>query len=87
MENVQTDEARSVLPSNFPLPTSHFAPGGVRELLALAFPLILSAGFLTVQLCLDRIFLTWTGNDGAAASMPAVMLFATTFGLFQHTLL
>ena len=50
--------------------TSH-RPGGVRELLTLALPLIVSAGFLTIQLCLDRIFLTWTGNDEAAASMPA----------------
>jgi MATE family multidrug resistance protein len=87
MENAQTVEGEPATTSDFRLPTSHFAPGGVRELLALAFPLILSAGFLTVQLCLDRIFLTWTGNDGAAASMPAVMLFSTTFGLFQHTLL
>jgi MATE family multidrug resistance protein len=61
--------------------------GGVRELIALAAPLILSAGFLTVQLCLDRIFLTWTGTDEAAASMPAVMLFSTLFGLLQHTLM
>ena len=57
----------------------------LRELLAIALPLVLSAGFLTVQLCLDRIFLTWTGNDEAAASMPAVMLFSTLFGILQHT--
>lgn len=71
-------------------PAPHSAltvPGGSRELLAVAGPLILSAGFLTVQLCLDRIFLTWNGNDEAAASMPAVMLFSTLFGLLQYTLL
>jgi MATE family multidrug resistance protein len=48
---------------------------------------VLSAGFLTVQLSLDRIFLTWNGNDEAAASMPAVMLFSTLFGLLNHTLM
>jgi MATE family multidrug resistance protein len=62
------------------------SPGGSRELLALAGPLVLSAGFLTVQICLDRIFLTWNGNDEAAASMPAVMLFSTLFGVLQYTL-
>jgi multidrug resistance protein, MATE family len=61
-------------------------PSPVRELLAVAIPLVLSAGFLTVQLCLDRIFLTWTGNDEAAASMPAVMLFSTLFGVLNHTI-
>lgn len=60
-------------------------PGGVRELLTIAGPLILSAGFLTIQLCLDRIVLTWNGNDEAAASMPAVMLFSTLFGVLQYT--
>jgi MATE family multidrug resistance protein len=61
--------------------------GGVRELATLSLPLVLSAGFLTIQLCLDRIFVTWNGNDGAAASMPAVMLFSTLYGLLQHTLM
>lgn len=61
-------------------------PGGARELLALTIPLVLSAGFLTVQLFLDRVFLTWLGNDTSAASMPAVMLFSTLFGVMQHTI-
>ncbi len=69
------------------VPTTELQPGGVRELVALAAPLVLSAGFLTVQLSFDRIFLTWNGNDEAAASMPAVMLFSTLFGLLQYTLL
>jgi multidrug resistance protein, MATE family len=62
-------------------------PGGIRELIALSLPLIISSGFLTAQLCLDRVLLTWTGTDEAAASMPAVMLFATLFGLLNHTVL
>ncbi|MCU0703397.1 MAG: MATE family efflux transporter [Fimbriiglobus sp.] len=80
------------MPNDDPLPAnspevghSHPVPGGFRELLQLAVPLVLSAGFLTLQLSLDRIFLTWNGNDEAAASMSAVMLFSTLFGLLQHT--
>ncbi len=69
-------------PNHSALPVPHSA---LKELLAIALPLVLSAGFLTVQLCLDRIFLTWNGNDEAAASMPAVMLFSTLFGILQHT--
>ncbi len=69
-------------PNHSALPIPHSA---LKELLAIALPLVLSAGFLTVQLCLDRIFLTWTGNNEAAASMPAVMLFSTLFGVLQHT--
>ncbi len=53
--------------------------------MALSLPLVLSAGFLTVQLFLDRVFLTWKSNDNSAASMPAVMLFSTLFGVLQHT--
>jgi MATE family multidrug resistance protein len=60
-------------------------PSALRELVVLAAPLVLSAGFLTVQLSLDRIFLTWNGNAEAAASMPAVLLFSTLFGILQHT--
>lgn len=75
------DVAQGGSPGSNPTPT----PGGVRELVALAAPLVLSAGFLTVQLSLDRIFLTWNGNAEAAASMPAVMLFSTLFGVLQHT--
>ena len=39
-------------------------PGGSRELLALAVPLVLSNGFLTAQITLDRILL---GNFDTAA--------------------
>ncbi len=69
------------------LETPRYSPGGVRELFALAGPLILSAGFLTFQLCLDRIFLTWNGTDESAASMPAVMVFSTLFGFLNYTIL
>ena len=88
MRNEETETATtSALDSAPPVPRSALVtPGGTRELVALAAPLVLSAGFLTAQLFLDRVFLTWTGNDASAASMPAVMLFSTLFGVFQHTL-
>ena len=63
----------------------HPAPASLRELLALAVPLIISQSVMTVQLSLDRILLTWNGNESVAAAMPAVMLFATVLGLFGQT--
>ena len=60
-------------------------PGGSRELLALAVPLILSNGFLTVQITLDRLMLSWYGPEEVAASFPAAMLFWLPLALFQGT--
>src|SRR4051794_29286656 len=60
-------------------------PGGGRELLALAWPLILSNSIWTAQITTDRIFLGQSATDDLAASLPAVMLFWTLISLFQHT--
>ncbi len=60
-------------------------PGGSRELLALAVPLVLSNGFLTAQITLDRLMLSWYGPSEVAASFPAAMLFWLPFALFQGT--
>ncbi len=62
-------------------------PGGSRELLALAVPLVLSNGFLTAQITLDRLMLSWYGPSEVAASFPAAMLFWLPFALFQGTAL
>ncbi|MGL6073477.1 MAG: MATE family efflux transporter [Fimbriiglobus sp.] len=59
------------------------ATGGSRELLALAIPLILSNGFMTMQITLDRLMLSWYGAAEVAAAFPAAMLFWLPFGLFQ----
>jgi MATE family multidrug resistance protein len=59
--------------------------GGERELLQLALPLILSNGFLTLQVTLDRIMLSRLDSDAVGAVMPAVMLFWTAFALIQNT--
>src|SRR5258708_10165237 len=60
-------------------------PGGGRELLALAWPLIVSNGLWTAQITLDRVFLGQHASADLAASLPAVMLFWTLISLFQHT--
>jgi MATE family multidrug resistance protein len=60
-------------------------PGGSRELLVLAAPLILSQGFMTVQVFLDAVLLAWHDPLEMAASFPAVMWFWLPFGLLQVT--
>ena len=55
------------------------------ELLALAWPLILSNSFWTIQFFLDAIFLTWYDTNAAGAVMMAGILFWTFFILLQTT--
>ncbi len=59
--------------------------GGSRELLTLAFPLIVSQSFMTVQVFVDTILLAWHDPREMAASFPAVMWFWLMFGLLQVT--
>jgi len=58
-------------------------PGGSRELLKLAAPLVLSQSFMTIQIAVDRVLLSRHNPDEVAASFPAVMLFWLPFGLLQ----
>jgi MATE family multidrug resistance protein len=51
----------------------------------MAWPLIVSNGFMTLQVTIDRIFLSRHSSDEVAAAMPAVMLFWTVFALPQNT--
>src|SRR5689334_15272339 len=60
-------------------------PGGSRELLTLALPLVVSQSFMTVQVFLDTILLSWHDPREMAASFPAVMWFWLPFGLLQVT--
>jgi MATE family multidrug resistance protein len=60
-------------------------PGGSRELLTLALPLVVSQGFMTVQVFLDTILLARHDPREMAASFPAVMWFWLPFGLLQVT--
>jgi MATE family, multidrug efflux pump len=60
-------------------------PGGMRELLALAWPLVVSNSFWTLQIALDRILLSRHSSAEVAAAMPAAILFWTPFNLIFHT--
>ncbi len=64
---------------------SEAAAGGSRELLKLALPLILSQGFMTVQVFVDTVLLSWHDPQEMAASFPAVMWYWQFFGLLQVT--
>src|SRR5262249_38074705 len=61
----------------------HPEPGGSRELIKLALPLVLSQSFMTIQIAVDRVLLSRHNPDEVAASFPAVMLFWLPFGLLQ----
>ena len=53
--------------------------GGGRELLRLAWPLILSNSCLTLQMAIDRIFLSQRlDQDAVGAAMASIMLFWLT---------
>jgi MATE family multidrug resistance protein len=60
-------------------------PGGGRELLALAWPLVVSNSFFTLQIALDRALLSRHASETVGAAMPAVLLFWTPFALVQFT--
>jgi MATE family multidrug resistance protein len=59
--------------------------GGSGELLALALPLVVSQSFMTVQVFLDTILLSWHDQREMAASFPAIMWYWLPFGLLQVT--
>jgi MATE family multidrug resistance protein len=54
-------------------------------LLSLAAPLIVSQSFMTVQVFVDTVLLSWHDPREMAASFPAVMWFWLPFGLLQVT--
>jgi MATE family multidrug resistance protein len=56
--------------------------GGYREVLKIAFPLILSTGSWSLQHFVDRMFLTWHSPQAIAASMPSGMANWTLVSLF-----
>jgi len=60
-------------------------PGGYRQLLAIALPLILSTGAWSVQHFVDRMFLSWYSPEAIAASMPAGILCFALISLFMGT--
>ena len=59
--------------------------GGYREVLNLAFPLLLSTGSITIQHFIDRMFLTWHSPEAIAAATPAGMISFTLMSIFIGT--
>lgn len=68
-----------------PAPGPVAVPGGKMELFKLALPLILSQSFMTVQVFIDTILLSWHNPDEMGATVPAVMWFWLFFGVLQVT--
>jgi MATE family multidrug resistance protein len=58
---------------------------GYREVLALAGPLVLSTGSLSIQHFVDRMFLAWHSPEAMAATLPAGILSFTFVGFFMGT--
>lgn len=48
-------------------------PCGGREVLSLALPLVISTGFWSLMLFIDRMFLTWYSQEAMSAALPAAM--------------
>ncbi len=61
------------------------ADGTTRELLRLAWPLILSSSFLTLQIVLDRVLLSRSSSAAVGAGMSAALLFWVFLSLLQNT--
>lgn len=59
--------------------------GGYREVLKIAFPLILSTGSWSLQHFIDRVFLTWYSPEAIAAAMPASLANWTLVSLLMGT--
>jgi MATE family multidrug resistance protein len=55
--------------------------GGGREVLALAYPLILSQMSFTIQVFVDRLFLTWYSPEAVAGAVTALFTVWTVIGL------
>ena len=76
-----------------PAPAVALAPGpqnliqAGRELLKLSLPFIVSSSCTTLQIFIDRIFVSGVNSDAVAAAMPPVLYFWTPLALLQFTVL
>jgi len=60
-------------------------PGGGREVLRIAYPLILGEMSFTVQTFVNRLFLTWYSPEAVGAAVTALFATLTLIGLFAVT--
>jgi MATE family multidrug resistance protein len=61
------------------------AAGSTRELLAVAIPLMLSAGSLSIMNVIDRFLLTWHSSEALAAALPAGVMHWTLMSIALGT--
>jgi MATE family multidrug resistance protein len=60
-------------------------PGGGRDVLVLAYPLILSQMSFTVQVFVDRLFLTWYSREAVAGAVMGLIATWSVIGIFLGT--
>jgi multidrug resistance protein, MATE family len=60
-------------------------PGGVREVLSIGLPLILSQMSYTLQAFVDRVFLTWYSPEAVAGAVTAGFMVWSIVGIFIGT--
>jgi multidrug resistance protein, MATE family len=60
-------------------------PGGGREVLTLAYPLILAHMSFTVQTFVDRLFLTWYSAEAVAGAVTGLFTTLAVMALFSGT--
>jgi MATE family multidrug resistance protein len=63
----------------------HQDEGGWKEVLKIAFPLILSTSAMTLQMFVDRVFLMWYDRDAMSAAMLGGILSFVFFSFFLGT--
>ena len=63
-----------------------YGPGGCAEILNISLPLILSTSAHTLQMFIDRMFLTWYNLDAMSAAMPAGIVSFTFVSFFMGTI-
>ncbi len=80
-----TGPSATVEPLSSTEPTISNLAGGSKELLKLALPLIVSQSFMTVQVFVDTILLSWHDPREMGATLPAVMWYWQFFALLQVT--
>jgi MATE family multidrug resistance protein len=83
MSQDRTDAEDSGLEGNAAAETelTQQSGAGLRALLALAWPLVVSNSFTTIQVTIDRLFLSWYTVDAATAAVSAVIVFWLPFVL------
>jgi MATE family multidrug resistance protein len=63
----------------------YYEKGGLKELLIISIPLIISSSTTTLQHFIDRLFLTWYSSDAIASAMTAGLLQFTILSFFVGT--